>query len=117
MSGPSRIQPFRSRWEFLNGGMRLTEETKAGLNTLLYEADLLGLEINPDRQIGAATFKLLALPEVGPARCVPKTSTAILRMKFSEGQVALKRYRSHLMMLIGDESQSYPSYRDIDTPT
>jgi hypothetical protein len=47
--------------------MRLTEETKAGLDTLLYEADLLGFEIDPDRQIGAATFKLLTLPEVGPA--------------------------------------------------
>ena len=27
--------------------------------------------------------------------------------------VALKRYRSHRMMLIGDEPQSYPSYRGI----
>jgi hypothetical protein len=27
--------------------------------------------------------------------------------------VALKRYRSHPMMLIGDKPQSYPSYRDI----
>jgi hypothetical protein len=27
--------------------------------------------------------------------------------------VALKRYRSHPMMLIGDEPHSYPSYRDI----
>ena len=27
--------------------------------------------------------------------------------------VPLKRYRSHRMMLIGDEPQSYPSYRDI----
>jgi hypothetical protein len=27
--------------------------------------------------------------------------------------VALKRYRSHPIMLIGDEPQSYPSYRDI----
>jgi hypothetical protein len=27
--------------------------------------------------------------------------------------VALKRYRFHPMMLIGDEPQSYPSYRDI----
>jgi hypothetical protein len=27
--------------------------------------------------------------------------------------VALKRYRSHPMMLIGDQPQSYPSYRDI----
>jgi len=27
--------------------------------------------------------------------------------------VALKRYRSHPMMLIGDEPQCYPSYRDI----
>jgi hypothetical protein len=32
---------------------------------------------------------------------------------FRQGQVALKRYRSHPMMLIGDEPQSYPSYRDI----
>ena len=30
--------------------------------------------------------------------------------------VALKRYRSHPMMLIGDEPQSYPSYRDIAVP-
>jgi hypothetical protein len=30
--------------------------------------------------------------------------------------VALKRYRSHPMMLIGDEPQSYPSYRDIALP-
>jgi len=27
--------------------------------------------------------------------------------------VALKRYRSHPIMLIADEPQSYPSYRDI----
>jgi hypothetical protein len=27
--------------------------------------------------------------------------------------VALKRYRFHPMMLIGDDSQCYPSYRDI----
>jgi hypothetical protein len=27
--------------------------------------------------------------------------------------VALKRYQSHPMMLVGDEPQSYPSYRDI----
>jgi hypothetical protein len=26
---------------------------------------------------------------------------------------SLKRYRSHPMMLIGDQPQSYPSYRDI----
>ena len=27
--------------------------------------------------------------------------------------VAVKRYRFHPMMLIGDDSQCYPSYRDI----
>ena len=27
--------------------------------------------------------------------------------------VALKQYGSHPMMLVGDEPQSYPSYRDI----
>ena len=27
--------------------------------------------------------------------------------------VALERYRSHPMILIGDQPQSYPSYRDI----
>jgi hypothetical protein len=27
--------------------------------------------------------------------------------------VALKRYRSHPIMLVGDEPQSYPSYRDV----
>lgn len=30
--------------------------------------------------------------------------------------VALKRYRSHPIMLIADEPQNYPSYRDIAPP-
>jgi hypothetical protein len=30
--------------------------------------------------------------------------------------VALKRYRSRPMILIGDQPQSYPSYRDIADP-
>ena len=34
-------------------------------------------------------------------------------LSYAGGAVALKRYRSHPMMLIGDEPQSYPSYRDI----
>jgi hypothetical protein len=35
-----------------------------------------------------------------------------IRCRWREA-VALKRYRFHPMMLIGDDSQCYPSYRDI----
>src|SRR5262245_32108018 len=45
----------------------LTEEQCAGLNVALNEADLLGFEVNAERRMAAATFRVLTLPEIGPA--------------------------------------------------
>jgi hypothetical protein len=47
--------------------MSLTEEQRSGLNVALNEADLLGFEVDPGRRIAAATFRVLTLPEIGPA--------------------------------------------------
>jgi hypothetical protein len=47
--------------------MSLTEEHRSGLNVALNEADLLGFEVDPERRIAAATFRVLTLPEVGPS--------------------------------------------------
>jgi hypothetical protein len=53
--------------------------------------------------------------QTGPSAC--STSLAFTLTNSGKGPwleaVALKRYRSHPMMLIGDEPLSYPSYRDI----
>jgi hypothetical protein len=45
--------------------MRLTEEEKQGLSIALNEATLLGVEVDTNRQLAAATFSALALPEEG----------------------------------------------------
>jgi len=47
--------------------MSLTEEQRAGLNVALNEAELLGFEVDAERRIAAATFRVLRLPEIGPA--------------------------------------------------
>lgn len=51
--------------------MKLDDQQRQGLNTLLNEADLLGFEVGPESKIGTATFNVLTLPEAGPA---PKDS-------------------------------------------
>jgi hypothetical protein len=47
--------------------MSLTEKQRGGLNIALNESDLIGFEVDPERQIGAATFRVLTLPVSGPA--------------------------------------------------
>lgn len=44
----------------------LTEDQSNGLNVALNESDLLGIEVDTERRIAAATFRVLSLPEVGP---------------------------------------------------
>ena len=46
--------------------MSLTTEQRSGLNVALNEADLLGVEVDLERRVGAATFAVLSLPESGP---------------------------------------------------
>jgi len=45
--------------------MSLTEEQRNGLDVALNESDFLGVEVDPERRIAAATFRVLTLPEVG----------------------------------------------------
>jgi hypothetical protein len=47
--------------------MLLTKEQIQGLNTSLEESNLLGIEVDPDRRIAAATFAVLTLPQTGAA--------------------------------------------------
>lgn len=47
--------------------MAFTQEQRTGLGIALNEADLLGFEIDPERRIAVATFRVLTLPERGPA--------------------------------------------------
>ena len=47
--------------------MGITEEQRHGLDVALNEAELLGFEVLPDRRVAAATFRVLTLPESGPA--------------------------------------------------
>jgi hypothetical protein len=42
------------------------EELRSDLGVALNEADLLGFEVDPDRRIAAATFRILTLPVEGP---------------------------------------------------
>jgi hypothetical protein len=44
----------------------ITPEQCAGLGVALNEAELLGLEVDPVRRLGAATFRVLTLPLEGP---------------------------------------------------
>ena len=45
--------------------MILTTDQLHGLNGALEESNLLGIEVDPDRRIAAATFFVLILPEIG----------------------------------------------------
>lgn len=45
--------------------MELTDDQRAGLGTALNEAALLGLEVDADERLAAATFAVLTLPEQG----------------------------------------------------
>ena len=57
--------------------MELSEEERHGLGIALNEADLLGVEIDPVRRIGAATLRVLSLPANGPA---PQDTRVSLRL-------------------------------------
>ena len=46
--------------------MLLSSEQRDGIGVALNESDLLGLEVDPERRIAAATFRVLTLPEEGP---------------------------------------------------
>jgi hypothetical protein len=68
----------------------------------------------PDRLVGCVNASLgqqfLHIPK---GQREPGIEPDRVADDFWREPVALKRYRSHRMMLIGDEPQSYPSYRDI----
>jgi len=51
--------------------------------------------------------------DIPKGQCEPGIEPDRVADDFWREAVALKRYRSHPMMLIGDKPQSYPSYRDI----
>lgn len=46
--------------------MTAWEELRNELGIALNEADLLGFEVDPDRRVAAATFRVLTLPDIGP---------------------------------------------------
>src|SRR6516225_1144479 len=50
----------------LEAQMDAWEQLRIELGVALNEADLLGFEVDPDRRLGAATFRVLTLPAVGP---------------------------------------------------
>ena len=62
----------------------LTEEQKAGLNTALNEATLLGVEVDTDSRVVAATFDVLTLPPEGP----PPDDRRVLFIFYPAGRVA-----------------------------
>lgn len=64
--------------------MRLTEEEKHGLSVALNEATLLGVEIDTDRKLAAATFSVLTLPEEGS----PPNDPRVQFIFFPVGRVA-----------------------------
>jgi hypothetical protein len=47
--------------------MALSEEERHAIGIALNEATLLGLEVDPNRRVAAATFRVLTLPPDGPA--------------------------------------------------
>jgi hypothetical protein len=47
--------------------MELNEEERHAIGVALNEATLLGLEVDPNRRLAAATFSVLTLPPEGPA--------------------------------------------------
>lgn len=68
----------------------------------------------PDRLVRCVNASLgqqfLNIPK---GQCEPGIEPDRVADDFWRESVALKRYRAHRRMLIGDEPQSYPSYRDI----
>src|SRR5680860_1384433 len=68
----------------------------------------------PDRLVGCVNTSLgQQFLDIPTGQCEPCIEPDRVADDFWREAVALKRYRSHPMMLIGDEPQSYPSYRDI----
>lgn len=68
----------------------------------------------PDRLVGCVNTSLgQQFLDIPKGQCEPGIEPDRVADDFWREAVALKRYRSHPMMLIGDEPQSYPSYRDI----
>ena len=68
----------------------------------------------PDRLVGCVNASLgQQFFDIPKGQCEPGIEPDRVADDFWWEAVALKRYRSHPMMLIGDEPQSYPSYRDI----
>ena len=68
----------------------------------------------PDRLVGCVNTSLgQQFLDIPKRQCKPGIEPDRVADDFWREAVALKRYRSHPMMLIGDEPQSYPSYRDI----
>jgi hypothetical protein len=66
----------------------------------------------PDRLVGCVNASLgQQFLEIPKGQCEPGIEPDRVADDFWREAVALKRYRSHPMMLIGDEPQSYPSYR------
>ena len=71
----------------------------------------------PDRLVGCVNTSLgQQFLDIPKGQCEPGIEPDRVADDFWREAVALKRYRSHPMMLIGDEPQSYPSYRDIAGP-
>jgi hypothetical protein len=72
----------------------------------------------PDRLVGCVNASLgQQFLNIAKGQCEPGIEPDRVADDFWREPVALKRYRSHPMMLIGDEPQSYPSYRDIAAPS
>src|SRR4029077_2043554 len=68
----------------------------------------------PDRLVGCVNTALgQQFLDIPKGQGEPGIEPDRVADDFWREAVALKRYWSHPMMLIGDEPQSYPSYRDI----
>src|SRR6476660_4760936 len=68
----------------------------------------------PDRLVGCVNTSLgQQFLDIPKGQCEPGIEPDRVADDFWREAVALKRYRSHPMMLIGNQPQSYPSYRDI----
>jgi len=71
----------------------------------------------PDRLVGCVNTALgQQFLDIPKGQCEPGIEPDRVADDFWREAVALKRYRSHPMMLIGDQPQSHPSYRDIAGP-
>ena len=68
----------------------------------------------PDRLVGCVNTSLgQQFLDIPKGQGEPGIEPDRVANDFWREAVALKRYRSYPMMLIGDQPQSYPSYRDI----